>query len=197
MKRYEIYALNLFLIMLLLAVPRGTYAHELKQKTGKTMTESSIFENRQEKHQKFHEMLQGIKDEKKRDAIERVDTNLAAINKHYTTMLMTVLSKFEAILTRIIEKTHVLADGGTNTAAIDADITDAETAISEAKDAVTAQSQKDYTLSITSETTLKEVAVAMREQLHADLKVAKEAVQQAHKAVKLAAHTLYETKKTH
>ena len=219
MKRYEIYALNLFLVtILLLAVPAPTSAHELPSgsQTSDAGDEKSGLDNnderkqnrienreerqadraqqKQERHEKFHEQLELIKNENKKDAIERINTTLAGINKRYTSMLSTVLSKFEAILARIIEKTHDLADDGTNTAAIDADITDAETALGEAKDAITAQSEKDYTLTITDESTIREVAQAMRRQLHADLKATRAHVQNAHEAIKVAAHTLYETK---
>ena len=106
-------------------------------------------------------------------------------------MLSTVLSKFEAILSRIIKKTHALAEKGTNTAKIDADITDAEIAISEAKDAIKVQSEKDYTVEISSEDTLKTSISTTRQLLHSDLKSVRELLKKAHEAVKIAAESLH------
>lgn len=196
MKRYHLFTLTfLFLFTTIFLAPQPTKAYDddfdSKQKERSV---EDIKERKQENREKFQEKLKTITDDNKRDRIEKINEHFEAINKRYTNMLLNVLSKYEAILARIIAKTSDLAKGGTNTASIDADITDAEFALDEAKDIISKQADTDYTVSISSEATLKQSVLATRAQLHTDLKTARESVRLAHDAIKTAAQTLQDVK---
>lgn len=196
MKRYQLFTVTflfLFTITALAAQPAKAHDEDFESKP-KERTLEKIKERRQENREKFQEKLKTISDEKKQDRIEEINTHFESINKRYTNMLLNVLSKYEAILKRIITKTSDLAKGGTNTASIDADITDAEFAIDEAKDLISKQADTDYTVTITTENALKQSILETRSHLHTDLKAARESVRLAHEAIKTAAQTLQDVK---
>lgn len=199
MKRYHMFTLIILsFLTTIVSLPQPIHAHDEDfDVKPKERTFENITERKNIRRTEFQERLKTISDEKKRERIEEINNHFDSINKRYTTMLLNVLSRYEAILKRIITKTSTLAKDGTNTATIDADITDAEFAIDEAKSIVSKQADTDYTVSITDEASLKKSILETRKHLHSDLKIAREAVKNAHDAIKIAAQTLQDVKNTH
>ena len=196
MKRYHLFTVTLLVVgSILILAPHTAKAHDEDfDSKPKERTLEKLNERNEKKREAFQDKLKSISDDTKRKSIEDINEHVAHINKRYTTMLSNVLSKYEAILKRIISKTSDLAKSGKNTATIDADITDAEFAIDEAESIISKQADTDYTIAITSESTLKQSVLETRAHLHADLKLAREAVQRAHDAIKIAAQTLQDVK---
>lgn len=109
-----------------------------------------------------------FKDKKKAEIAERVSTNLNKLNSNRTEALLKHLKRLSEILSKAEKR------AGQTTA-----VSEAKTAISEAEAKVSAQSEKDYTLTISSESKAKADAKKMRDQLHADLTASHEAVKGA------------------
>ncbi len=214
MKRYHLHPVYIILTFafLIFALPQSTFSEETASEqitSGQKMIRrdgnkegndermklrEAFAQENKKKREAFKAKLDSIKDENKQKIVEKINTQLATINRRHTSMLSTVLTKFEDILARIIKKTHALADEGINTIAIDADITDAEVAISKAKSAIETQSERDYTIEISDEAGLKTSISTTRQLLHSDLKAVRELVKTAHESVKTAAETLHTTK---
>lgn len=97
----------------------------------------------------FKSKLSQIKDSRKKQIAEKIDTNISTINTRSTTTMNNALTKMTNILNNIKAKEATVATGGANTAALDASITTATAAITTAQAAVTSQSQKQYTATIT------------------------------------------------
>lgn len=130
--------------------------------------------------------LQAFKDQRKAVVAQRISDNLNKVNKNVTDEQSRRLSKLSDILNRIEQR----ASASGSVASISATLTAAQTAIQTAQDAVTVQSQKDYTLTLTSELTAKTEVKTTRDKLFNDLKAthqlvlsAKDAVVAAFKAV--------------
>ena len=131
--------------------------------------------------------LQRIKDERKKQVVERIDKNLDAINKRMTDHFVNALGKLEDILVRIGERTDRAQDQGIDVASVNTAIIAAQEVIKVARAAVEAQAAKTYTIVVNTETGLKSDVGKVRQALHADLRVVFEAVKKARDAVHEAA----------
>lgn len=116
-----------------------------------------------------------FKDKKKGEAVERINTNLNQINQKQTEDMMKHLDKMSQLLSKLESR-----------AKTNSSIEDAKTAISSASAAVKAQSEKDYSVTITSESTAKTDASKVRQQLHTDLLAIRKQVVAAKQAVATA-----------
>jgi hypothetical protein len=123
--------------------------------------------------------LDAFKDKNKAQRAERVNTTLVTINKnrtdHYT--------KFLNNASRILDKLEAREASKSGTSSATAAIADARTAIVTAKAAVATQSAKDYTITVSSETTVKSDAQKSMNSLRNDLKLTLDVVMTAKKAV--------------
>ena len=116
----------------------------------------------------FKEKLAKIKDEKKRLVVEKLDTRFNEVNAKRTAQMTKHLNKMTEILGKV-----------------SGDVSSASAAIKTAQDAVTAQSEKTYVITISSEANLKIDVGKVRSQLEADLKSVNELVIAARKAVQV------------
>jgi hypothetical protein len=124
--------------------------------------------------------LATFKDQAKAQIAQRVSDNLNQINQRRTAEMTTHLS----IMTKILDRVQAQASASaTTSASASASIAGARKAISTAQSSVDAQSQKDYTLTVTSEATVRAQAKADRDKLFADLKVSRDLVIAAKQAV--------------
>lgn len=155
-----------------------------------------IQQKRAEAQQKFQakraalqQKIASIKDEKKRQLVERIDNKLSTVNNNRTNQMTQNAEKLSNILDDIKEKASTAKENGKNTNTVDTAITKAETAIQNAKTAVQTQASKEYVITITATGSgqLKSSIGATTKQLQADLSTshkllvaAKQAVQQAH-----------------
>ena len=158
-----------------------------KAETRKDNMESRIAALREKvatKEAQLKARLDAFKDKKKAQVAERVSTNLNKVNSNRTDAMLKHLTRLSEILSKLEKRVGV-----TNLA-----IDEAKTAISDAETVVNAQTEKDYTLTISSETRAKAEATKVREQLHADLKTAHEAVKNAKNKVVAAIQASLGTK---
>jgi len=137
--------------------------------------------------------LQSIKDERKKAAVERIDTRLGEINANRMNELTKALDKIEGVLRRVSDRADRAVDKGIDVAAVKTAVTQADTAIASARSAVTAQTGKTYPLAVAGEATLRTDVKSSRDALEKDLRAVREAVKAAHEAVRNAAVTLAQT----
>lgn len=143
----------------------------------------------QAKREAFQQKISTIKDERKRQLVERIDTKMNTVNTNRTNKMSENLEKLVNILDGIKEKAASAKENGKNTNTVDTVIAKAETAIQNAKTAVQTQAGKEYVITITSTGSgqLKNSVGITTKQLQADLSAShklmvlvKQAVQQAH-----------------
>lgn len=127
--------------------------------------------------------LKAFRDQKKATVAERVNTNLNGINAKRTDQMSGALTRMTNILTKLEERVNGATSDIKDPTTAKAAITDAKAAIATAQDAVVAQSEKDYTLTVTSEAKVKQDTQAVREQLHSDLKSTRNLVIKAKQSV--------------
>lgn len=99
------------------------------------------------KRTEFNTRILAIKDQAKKALTERIDSRIMEVNKNQTTKFIDVLNKLQAFVDRA------------NTTASDTaklkNITTAQNLINSARDAVTAQAEKSYIMTVTDDATLK------------------------------------------
>jgi len=109
-----------------------------------------------------------FKDQNKAQIVERVNTNLAKVNKNRTDMMLAHLDRMSTISSKLTDRVNSITDKDTTSAK--SQIASASAAIATAREAVASQSAKDYTISVTTETNVRKDAQATRELLHTDLR---------------------------
>lgn len=133
--------------------------------------------------------LQAFKDKKKAQIADRVNTALNRINENQTTQMKRHLGTMTTILDKLEVRVNQAAPDIKDPAAAKAAIASARAAISTASAAVTAQSEKDYTITVTSESKIGVDAKTQRDKLHTDLQAARKLVIDAKQAVANAIRT--------
>lgn len=134
--------------------------------------------------------LQKIKDERKKQVVEKIANELNALNKRMLEHYSNVLDKLEKSLERVSERADRGESRGLNVATVRTAIADADKAIDASRVAIIAQASSTYTVEITTEEKLKADVGKARQALHADLKKVRDTVKSAHDAVRKAAVTL-------
>lgn len=156
-------------------------------KTKKEELENQIKTKREE----LKTRLEKIKDERKKQAVERIDQQIDALNAKMVKHFSNVLEKLEEMLVRISERADKASnERGLDVSVVRSAVDKAKTAIASARSAIEVQSGKTYTIKITTETTLKTDVGKARQALSADLSKVKDAVKAAQSAVKDAAVAL-------
>ncbi len=117
----------------------------------------------------FQTKLEGIRDNKKKLLLLKVNNHLAEMNKNRTKKMLEALTKLSSILNKFTEKVSIAKKGGQDTTAASDAISKAETAIATTNSAVTLQAGKEYTPSITVEASLRTDVEAAHTQLQKDL----------------------------
>lgn len=138
----------------------------------------------------FEQKIQTIKDERRKEIVERVDSRILERNTKYTNRMSEILEKLKAILKRVSEKGAVLKSEGKDTSALDRAIASANTAISDAEAAVVAQAGKEYVITIGTETTLKTTVGSVVSTFRSDISAVHKTVIAAKQAVMKAAMEL-------
>lgn len=134
--------------------------------------------------------LAKVKDTKKREAVERINENIAKLNKEKTDNYTEVLIKISAILLRVEERINKAESVGLNVTDAKTALADAGKAIEDANTAVNTQAEKVYILSVTDETTLKQKVGETRQLLKNDLSSVYGMMKKAKEAVRNTATTL-------
>lgn len=116
--------------------------------------------------------LQAFKNKRKADITQRINTNLNKINQNQTQQMLKNLDN----MSKILDKLEAIVNN--NTA-----ITSARETIATTSAAVNEQAQKDYTIQVSSESTVKGDAQAKRDQLHKDLQAVRKDVIDAKQSI--------------
>jgi rubrerythrin len=127
-----------------------------------------------------------FKDKTKALRVEKINTTLQTIDTNRTSMMKKHLEVLTKILETIETRVNEAQSSGKNVDGAKTAISDARSAIQTATTAVTAQSEKDYTIEATSEATVKTDAKKTRDGLMTDLKSTHELVKKAQEAVRTA-----------
>ncbi len=146
----------------------------------------------QQKRADFKAKLQIIKDEHKKTVADSLNTRLATINKSRTDIMTANITKLTEILALLKSAKDKEKAAGHDVTAVETAITAADTALTTAQTAVTAQAAKDYTATITDETTLKTSFGTEVSQLRTDLAATHKTVVDAKQAVKGVASALHQ-----
>jgi len=136
------------------------------------------------KRASFSASLQIMKDEKKRAIVESIQNQFAKMNEDQTALLMGRLKK----LSTGVEEMQKVAEefekeSGKDLSSVASSLSLANTAITDAIAAVTAQAEKTYSISVTSEANAKNDVGKVRKQIASDLKKVRDSVQNARKKV--------------
>src|SRR5258708_2782224 len=113
--------------------------------------------------------LQQFKDQKKASKVSDFSSMLNKINQNRTDMMVKHLDLMGQILDKVDKRVTEASSSGQNTASASAVLVSARTAVTTARNAVIAQSQKDYTIDVSSESTARNDAKVVSDKLHADL----------------------------
>ena len=132
--------------------------------------------------------LATFKDARKASASARINDNLAKVNQNRTSKMLEHLSRLSSILSKLEARVEgvKVKDATIDTESAKTAILLARGAIDSATAAATLQLENDYTLTITSESKVKDEATAQRQLLHTDLKNLHDLVVAARQAVAYA-----------
>lgn len=130
----------------------------------------SLKERIASKEAEFKKKIAKFKDKKKAERIEKINTNLNQINERRTIQMQKTLERISAVLERLKEITNNAEDSGKDVSDVNSAISETETKWKEAEAALKLQMEKDYSVTVNSESTVKEDASVSRDALKTDLK---------------------------
>lgn len=131
----------------------------------------------------FQAKLASIKDTKKRTVVENVQNRMTEINTNRTDVMTKQLTIMSDILDRVSSKAADLASGGKDISQVTAAVAAARTAIAEAQESVAAQAGKVYSITISTESTLRNNVLTTRKSLETDVLGAYQKIVAARRAV--------------
>lgn len=169
-----------------------TLAEERKEKMEDFREETKIkreeaIERYKAQRMLFEQKLETIKDERKKDIVDKIDTRMSERNEKYVSRMTEIIEKLKNILSKISEKVAVLKTEGKDTTALDSAIDEAEAAIVAAEAAVTVQAGKEYVITLGSESALRITVGSVVSSFRGDLRVLHQAITKAKQAVMKAA----------
>lgn len=133
--------------------------------------------------------LEKFKDKAKANRVEAINNNLNTVNEKRTNQMREALKKIANVLERIKAKTAEAGSAGKDVSAINAAITNLGKEWAEADAAVKAQAEKDYSITVNSESTVKADAMIARNSLHTDLQATHTQLVEARQALAKALST--------
>ncbi|OGY58953.1 MAG: hypothetical protein A3E61_02490 [Candidatus Colwellbacteria bacterium RIFCSPHIGHO2_12_FULL_43_12] len=144
----------------------------------------------QDKREALRAQLQKVKDERRREVVERIDVRLDELNARMLDHFSNVLDRLEDVLERIASRADKAEGRGLDVSTVRTAITDALSSITSARTAVQVQAGKTCIVTVTTENNLRVDVGKARKCLHDNLTVVREAVKAAKEAVRRAATTL-------
>lgn len=127
--------------------------------------------------------LQAFKDKKKAEVAERVNTNLNRVNQNQADQMQKHLDKMSSLLDKLEARVNKGTTDIKDPAGAKAAIAEARAKIVSASSAVKSQGEKDYTITVTTETKIRADAQAKREELYKDIKSIRQQVIDARQSV--------------
>ncbi|OGY61200.1 MAG: hypothetical protein A3F99_02860 [Candidatus Colwellbacteria bacterium RIFCSPLOWO2_12_FULL_43_11] len=144
----------------------------------------------QDKREALRAQLQKVKDERRREVVERIDVRLDELNARMLDHFSNVLDRLEDVLERIASRADKAEGRGLDVSTVRTAITDALSSITSARSAVQVQAGNTCIVTVTTENNLRVDIGKARKCLHDNLTVVREAVKAAKEAVRKAATTL-------
>jgi len=144
----------------------------------------------QDKREALRAQLQKVKDERRREVVERIDVRLDELNARMLDHFSNVLDRLEDVLERIASRADKAEGRGLDVSTVRTAITDALSSITSARSAVQVQAGNTCIVTVTTENNLRVDVGKARKCLHDNLTVVREAVKAAKEAVRKAATTL-------
>ncbi|MHB9019346.1 MAG: hypothetical protein ACYC3G_00510 [Minisyncoccota bacterium] len=129
--------------------------------------------------------LQVVKDEAKKATVQKLDENINNLNSNFVEKFTKNLTDFDTYLSKLVDKASATSTTKDLTA-FNSAVGSAKAAIASAKAAVEAQTNKVYTIAVSSEANLKSDVSSVRGLLNNDLKSVRDLVQAAHSATVIA-----------
>jgi len=126
-------------------------------------------QERKEKLATYKKRLATFKDTVKAERVERISTIFQTINSKRTSIMSTNLERMRSIILKLEEKVAQLEKEGKDTTQAKQAIQEAKNGIETTRIVVQTQAEKEYTMTISSENTVKTDAATMRSALHTDL----------------------------
>ena len=168
-------------------------AVETKKAEFKQAVEAKRLEAKQRietKRQELKQNLTKIKDERKKQAAEKIYNNLNELNERMMKHFVGVLDHLENVLGKIKDRTAKAEANNKDVSAVKIAISSAEQIIANSRTVVETQSKKAYDFTFNSEETLRLNAGKAKQTLHTDIEAIKNMVFDAREAVRKAAVAL-------
>ncbi|MBU1000117.1 hypothetical protein KKE78_01815 [Patescibacteria group bacterium] len=127
--------------------------------------------------------LQTFRDQKKATVAARINTNLNQINQNQTTRMQKHLDTMSGILDKLEARIDQITPDILNPVVAKTLIAPVRETIASASAAVAEQSEKDYTIEVTTENKVRIDAKTMRDKLHTDILFIRKAVIDTKQAV--------------
>ncbi|MFH0942877.1 MAG: hypothetical protein V1810_01760 [Candidatus Beckwithbacteria bacterium] len=176
-----------FLLLILAAVPvraREEKQERIELKATNAATIRNEYQERiRTRLEEFKAKLGLIKDERKQKIAERINTQLAHLNKQITTHFTNVLTRLRALMDKLTVKIDQAKTDGLDTSKAEELMTLASAAIVKAEEAVKIQVKNEYVIEFTDESGLKVGASTAKQQLKTDLEAVRELVKAARQSV--------------
>ena len=178
----------LFLILLSPPSISKSYAEgSSSASAGSTKKLDSIMRKESSKvNEEFRQKLALIKDGRKKKIVENLSTKIPAMNKHATNRMTEVLTRLQKRLDMLLEKITKAKSEGKDTTSAESAYSKANTDLTAAIAAVSAQSAKTYSITLTTEDALRLAIGPVIKQLRANLKLTHSSVVTALKSIKSA-----------
>lgn len=138
----------------------------------------------------FREKLQIVRDEKKRDKVEKIQEKLIQLNTLRADVMTKHVTKMSEILERLSEKLEKQVELGIDVQSGQTALTTAQSALTAAQEAVTTQAGKSYEITLTNETNVKSDVDSVRRRLATDLKGVHQKLVSARRAISTAIRTI-------
>lgn len=136
------------------------------------------------------EGLLKIKDEKKKESVEKISNRFVELNKNFTEKLSDKIDQIEGVLAGVKSRISKAEAKNINVTTAKEAVVKAEEAINLARASIVEQSAKVYTISIVSEETLKTTVETIKNNFQTDIKAVQDKVRKAHEGVVNSATTL-------
>lgn len=144
----------------------------------------------EEMRSSFKENLKKIKDERKVVASEKIVDIIINLNNKTTDNLLEKTDKIDNVLVSIESRITKAEERGLDVEVVKTEVEKSKVAIKTAREAISIQAEKVYSLNITDEASLRAEMQKLRDLFRADIKNVTEKVKLAHTAVRNTATTL-------
>jgi len=132
------------------------------------------------KREAFTTRVSQIKDQKKKELVQRIDNRITTVNTNRTTEMSRNLQLMSNLLAKLEVRVLLLSS---DTSQAQAAIADAKEVIVKAREAVGIQTARTYTATITDDANLKTAVTATAKQFEVDIKATHQLVVSARQAI--------------